>query len=44
MSFEVALELTEIEEDIAYQKYLRQIDSTPEWTAIWGKEEENEKS
>ena len=34
MSFEVAPEYTESEDDKAYQKYLGQIDPTPEWTLL----------
>ena len=41
MSFEIAREPTEIEDDIAYQKYLRQIDPTPERTLLWREEDEN---
>jgi len=41
MSFEVAPELTEAEQDIAYQKYLRQIDPTPERTLLWEADDED---
>jgi len=41
MSFEMVPEPTEIEDDIAYQKYLRQIDPTPERTLLWEADDED---
>jgi len=40
MSFEVAKEPTEAEDDKAYREYLCEFSRFPEWDKMWGEEED----